>query len=69
MLPGKINALVKLIDKATAIARRCRLEASGSSAVSSQVLLSMRLQRADSDGLRTGFRRKPDSVPMIADSR
>jgi len=24
---------------------------------------------ADSGGLRTGFRRKPDSVPMIADSR
>jgi len=24
---------------------------------------------ADSDGLRTGFRRKPDSNPMIADSR
>ena len=24
---------------------------------------------ADSEGLRTGFRRKPDSVPMIADSR
>jgi hypothetical protein len=24
---------------------------------------------ADSDGLRTGFRRKPDSIPMIADSR
>jgi len=25
--------------------------------------------RAESDGSRTGFRRKPDSVPMIADSR
>jgi len=24
---------------------------------------------AESDALRTGFRRKPDSVPMIADSR
>ncbi len=24
---------------------------------------------ADSDASRTGFRRKPDSVPMIADSR
>src|ERR1700694_4885081 len=24
---------------------------------------------AESEGLRTGFRRKPDSVPMIADSR
>src|SRR5258706_15243877 len=24
---------------------------------------------ADSEALRTGFRRKPDSVPMIADSR
>jgi transposase len=24
--------------------------------------------RAESDGLRTGFRRKPDSIPMIADS-
>jgi hypothetical protein len=24
---------------------------------------------AESDGLRTGFRRKPDSIPMIADSR
>ena len=23
---------------------------------------------AESDGLRTGFRRKPDSIPMIADS-
>ena len=27
------------------------------------------LLHADSEGLRTGFRRKPDSVPMIADSR
>ena len=26
-------------------------------------------KNADSEGLRTGFRRKPDSVPMIADSR
>jgi hypothetical protein len=25
--------------------------------------------RAESEGLRTGFRRKPDSIPMIADSR
>ena len=24
---------------------------------------------AESEALRTGFRRKPDSVPMIADSR
>jgi transposase len=24
---------------------------------------------AESEGLRTGFRRKPDSIPMIADSR
>jgi hypothetical protein len=24
---------------------------------------------AESDGLRTGFRRKPDSIPMIADSQ
>jgi hypothetical protein len=24
---------------------------------------------AESDALRTGFRRKPDSIPMIADSR
>jgi hypothetical protein len=27
------------------------------------------IEGADSEGLRTGFRRKPDSVPMIADSR
>ena len=27
------------------------------------------VEGADSEGLRTGFRRKPDSVPMIADSR
>jgi hypothetical protein len=26
-------------------------------------------ENAESDALRTGFRRKPDSVPMIADSR
>jgi hypothetical protein len=26
-------------------------------------------QAAESDALRTGFRRKPDSIPMIADSR
>jgi hypothetical protein len=24
---------------------------------------------AESEALRTGFRRKPDSIPMIADSR
>jgi hypothetical protein len=27
------------------------------------------LVAAESEALRTGFRRKPDSVPMIADSR
>ena len=26
-------------------------------------------QHAESEALRTGFRRKPDSIPMIADSR
>jgi len=29
---------------------------------------SVLMPDADSEGLRTGFRRKPDSVPMIADS-
>jgi hypothetical protein len=28
-----------------------------------------RLENAESEALRTGFRRKPDSVPMIADSQ
>jgi hypothetical protein len=28
-----------------------------------------RVGAAESEALRTGFRRKPDSVPMIADSR
>jgi hypothetical protein len=27
-----------------------------------------KIPAAESDGLRTGFRRKPDSIPMIADS-
>jgi hypothetical protein len=30
---------------------------------------SLPFPRAESEALRTGFRRKPDIVPMIADSR
>ena len=32
-------------------------------------VLSSESMNAESEGLRTGFRRKPDSIPMIADSR
>jgi hypothetical protein len=63
------------VDEAVADARHKGSEALDGArdlrdAVADAILDSIRTRPyADSEGLRTGFRRKPDSVPMIADSR
>jgi hypothetical protein len=65
--------LIGLLRSPARVFSRCKIPTIETNADSDSIGRQRRKRRvplpAESEALRTGFRRKPDSVPMIADSR
>ena len=59
-----LKKLIKETDKAVAKAQAAMAMVVGKANPESKAA-----ETAESEALRTGFRRKPDNIPMIADSR